>query len=82
MYYFIHRDGILDAVAARERRTGRGGARPGAGRPPLFEDKVRVAFDMERKDYEDLEKIAERWDESIPAVIRRALQTLLKRHRR
>ncbi len=82
MFYFIHIDGILDAVAVRGRGRGRGGARPGAGRPPLFEDKVRVAFDMERKDYEDLEKIAERWDESIPAVIRRALQTLLRRHRR
>ncbi len=47
----------------------------------MFKDKVRVAFDMERKDYEDLEKIAERWDESVAAVIRRALNTLLKRNR-
>ena len=58
------------------------GSRRSRGRPALFNDKVRVAFDMERKDHEDLEKIAERWDESVPAVIRRALQTLLKRHRR
>ena len=82
MCYLIHRGGILDSMAARERGGGRGGARPGAGRPPLFKDKVRVAVDMEREDYEDLEKIADRWDESIPAVVRRALNTLLKRHRR
>jgi hypothetical protein len=37
---------------------------------------------MERDDFEQLEKIAERWDESVAAVIRRALGTLLKRHRR
>ena len=48
----------------------------------MFEEKVRVAIDMEREDYEDLAKIAERWGESVPATVRRALQTLLKRHRR
>lgn len=55
---------------------------PKRGRPSLFEDKVRVSFDMERKDFKELEKIAERWGESVPAVIRRALGTLLKHHRR
>jgi predicted transcriptional regulator len=48
----------------------------------LFEDKVRVSLDLERRDYEALQQIAARWDESVPAVIRRALRTLLKRHRR
>ena len=69
-------------MAARKRQKGWGGARLGAGRPSMFQDKVRVAVDMEREDFEQLEKIAERWDESVPGVIRRALQTLLKRHRR
>ena len=48
----------------------------------MFKDKVRVAVDMEREDYEALKGIAERWDQSVPAVIRRALTALLKRHRR
>ena len=69
-------------MATRKRSTGWGGARRGAGRPAEFEDKVKVSFDMEREDFEQLEKIAERWDESVAAVIRRTLQTLLKRHRR
>jgi hypothetical protein len=81
MMNFIQISGIMSGVTARPRDR-RGGARPGAGRPPIFEDKVRVAFDMERDDYEALREIAERWDESVPAVIRRALGTLLKRHRK
>jgi predicted transcriptional regulator len=48
----------------------------------IFDDKVRVGLDLERRDLEDLEKIAERWDMSVPAVIRRALEQFLKRHRR
>ncbi len=82
MVLSIHNDGVLDSMATRKRSTGRGGARPGAGRPAQFKDKVKVSFDMERKDYEDLQEIAHRWDQSVTAVIRRALQTLLKRHRR
>ena len=69
-------------MSAKKRGRGWGGVRSGAGRPPMFKDKVRVAFDMERRDHEELEKIADRWGESVPAVIRRALGTLLKRHRR
>ena len=73
---------MLHIMASRKRSTGWGGARRGAGRPAEFEDKVKVSFDMERKEYEDLQEIAHRWDQSVTAVIRRALQTLLKRHRR
>ena len=69
-------------MSAGKRGKGWGGARSGAGRPPMFKDKVKIAFDMEREDYDALVEIAERWDESVPAVIRRALSTLLKRHRR
>ena len=69
-------------MGARKAKDGRGGARPGAGRPAMFREKTRVSLDLERKDFEDLQKIADRWGESVPAVIRRALQTLLKRHRR
>lgn len=73
---------MLPGMAASKRSKSWGGARAGAGRPPEFKDKVKVSFDMEREDYEDLKEIAERWGESVPAVIRRALNTLLKRHRR
>ena len=73
---------MLHRMAIRKRSTGWGGARRGAGRPPEFKDKVKVSFDMEREDHEALRKIADRWGESVPAVIRRALGTLLKRHRR
>jgi len=37
---------------------------------------------MEREDFEALERIADRWDESVPGVVRRALQSFLKRYRR
>ena len=69
-------------MATRKRSTGRGGARPGAGRPAQFKKKVKVSFDMEQDEYEALREIAERWDEPVTSVIRRALGTLLKRHRR
>ena len=68
-------------AAAKKRRTP-GGRRPGAGRPRLFEEKVRVAVDMEREDYQALREISEDKGRSIPDLIRSAVNTLLKRHGR
>ena len=73
----------LDAEVApsRKRRT-HGGRRPGAGRPRLFEHKVRVGVDMEHEDYEALREISEEKGRSVPDLIRSGIKTLLKRHRR
>jgi hypothetical protein len=69
-------------VASRSKRRTQGGRRPGAGRPRLFEHKVRVGVDMEQEDFEALCEISETKGRSVPDLIRSAIKTLLKRHRR
>ncbi len=69
-------------VAPKRKRRTHGGRRSGAGRPKLFEHKVRVGVDMEHEDYEALCEISEEKGRSVPDLIRSAIKTLLKRHRR
>ncbi len=69
-------------VASRRKCRTHGGQRPGAGRPRLFEHKVRVGVDMEHEDYEALCEISEEKGRSVPDLIRSAIKTLLKRHGR
>ena len=64
-----------------KKRATHGGRREGAGRRRVLKDGQPVTIRIESEDYRDLERIAERWDESVPSIIRRAIKTLLKRHR-
>jgi hypothetical protein len=69
-------------VAARKAKSGWGGRRPGAGRKPILKDPVTVTNDIERADIEVLEAIAEERDVSVASLIRKAVTTYVKRHRR
>ena len=69
-------------LPAKRRRYSHGGSRPGAGRPKLFADKFRFLLDLERDDYERLSDIADEKGLSVGAVVRSAISTYLKRHRR
>lgn len=70
-----------EPVAAK-KRSGPGGARPGAGRPRVVQDPVRLTVDYERADFEHLEAIAERRGVSVASVVREAVRTFVARRRK
>ena len=69
-------------MATRTRKRSHGGKRPGAGRPKLLEDKVRVGVDLERRDVEALDEIAEERGVSVASLVRAAVAAYLTRRRR
>ena len=69
-------------MAARKKKGKRGGARPGAGRPPVVHDPVRFTLDFERPDFEALDRIAEEKGQSMASLVRAAVATFVKRRRR
>jgi hypothetical protein len=62
-----------------ERKSGRGGTRPGAGRPRVLEDSVSYRVNVERKDLDALDELAAAKDVSTMALVRRAIRQLLRR---
>jgi hypothetical protein len=68
-------------MAAKKKKTGRGGARPGSGRPSLLEDRVRFMVHLERADLEALQKQADEAEVSVGQVIRDILSRSLRRRR-
>ena len=64
---------------ARKTRDGRGGTRPGAGRPRLIENPERITVDFEQEDLEAIRDLAERRDTSVAEMIRRAVRQYLGR---
>lgn len=61
------------------KASGRGGARPGAGRPRVVQEPERVAVDFEKADLETLRKLAESRGTSVADLIRRAVGQYLRR---
>ncbi len=74
--------GDTATVAARERKSGWGGARPGAGRPRMVKDPERIAVDFEKPDLDALRELAQRRGTSVADLIRRAVAQFLRRARR
>jgi len=72
--------GVLMAI--RKKRSGPGGARPGAGRKPILRDRVRVTFDLEREDVDALREVAGKDRASVSSVIRDAVRAFLNRRKR
>lgn len=64
------------------RGSGRGGARPGAGRKRVVKDPERIAVDLERPDLDALRALAEERSTSVANLVRRAVAQYLKRSRR
>ncbi len=67
------------SVAARERKSGWGGARPGAGRKRIVKEPERIAVDFEKPDLDALRALAERRGNSVADLIRRAVGQYLRR---
>ncbi len=65
-----------------QKRSTRGGWRPGAGRPAEFDDPVDRMFRVERRDAKEAEAVAARLGISVSELIRRALRTYLKKKAR
>lgn len=66
-------------VAERRKGSGRGGARPGAGRPRVVEEPERIAVDFEKPDLDAVRELAERRRTSVADLIRRAVAQYLRR---
>jgi hypothetical protein len=69
----------MRAVDRQKASTGRGGARPGAGRPRTVQEPARIAVDFEKPDLEALRALAERRGTSIAELVRRAVSQYLRR---
>ena len=69
-------------MAPRKQKTGRGGARPGSGRPALLRDRVRFMVHLERTDLEALQELADEDEVSVGQIIRDILSRSLRRRRR
>ena len=69
-------------MAKQKSRNGRGGVRPGAGRPPLLDDPVQMRIMIERRDHEALNALAQERGVSAMELARRAIRQLLRRYRR
>ncbi len=69
---------ILFPVAPR-KPSGRGGARPGAGRKRIVQKPERIAVDLEKPDLDALRDLAEERETSVADLIRRAVGQFLQR---
>ena len=76
---FQLRSPTMQSMAVPARKSGRGGARPGAGRKRVVQDPERIAVDVERPDLNALRKLATDHNTSVANLIRRAVAQYLKR---
>ena len=65
-----------------QKGTGRGGFRPGAGRPRVVQEPERIAVDLEQPQLDALRDLASGRGTSVADLIRRAVSQYLKRARR
>ena len=69
----------LTEMAVKKKLTGRGGPRPGSGRPRIVRDPERIAVDLEKPDLDALRSLARDRGTSVANLIRRAVTQLLRR---
>ena len=75
-------EGRLETVAERRKKSGHGGARPGAGRPKEMKNAVGYRLQIEQEDLEALRALSRERKLPVSELIRRAIRTLLRRQRR
>ena len=68
-------------MARRKRKSGPGGARPGAGRKRVYEDLIYRTIGFESTTFEKLVRAAQKRGESVAAIVRRAVDTYLRRQK-
>ncbi len=69
-------------MMASRRKGSVGGARPGSGRPALFEERQGLTVQLERTDYDALGALADARGVSIGTVVREAVAAYLARRRK
>jgi hypothetical protein len=67
---------------ATRRKGTLGGARPGSGRPALFDERVGLTVQLERSDYDALRGVAHRRGVSVGTVVRELIRSYLARRRK
>lgn len=60
-------------------KPGWGGARKNAGRKRIVENPRRLTLDFDGDDFERMERLAERREESVASIVREAVRRYLKR---
>jgi hypothetical protein len=73
---------MLILVPRQPKSAGWGGPRPGAGRPKHVEDPVRLTFDLEREDAEELKAIGDETGRSLASLMRESVGALIRSYRR
>ena len=69
-------------MAAKKSSKRRGGARPGAGRPSVLQDRARIMVHLERDDLESIRELADESGKSVGEMIRDILSRSLRRRGR
>ena len=69
-------------MPGRRKQSGHGGYREGAGRKPVLKAARTITVTLEEADYEAVQELAERREDSFASVIRAALRAYLKRQKR
>ena len=69
-------------ATVRKKKGGPGGARSGAGRPPLFEERSDLSVRFERRELDKLVELASERGVSVAELVREAVTLYLARRRR
>jgi hypothetical protein len=69
-------------MAAKPRKSRRGGAREGAGRKPFLADARRVTVTLEQFEYDLAERLADESGTSFSSVVREAIRAYAEKRKR
>ncbi len=69
-------------MAAKRKKSGRGGRREGAGRKPVLREARTVSVTLEASDYKAVERLAEKRGVSFASVVREAVKTYMTRQKK
>ena len=75
-------DCSISSMPIRKTSSGRGGARPGAGRPRIVREPERIAVDLEKPQLDALRELASARETSVADLIRRSVAQFLRRSKR
>ena len=69
----------VDDYPGVTNKSGRGGARPGAGRKRVVQEPERIGIDFEQTDLEALRALARNRETSVANLVRTAVSQYLRR---
>ena len=73
---------MSDAMAARRKKSRRGGRRPGAGRKPILEGAKTLSVTLEESEYEAVQRLADERGVSFASVVREAVKAYSARRKK